>query len=84
MFKWVGDSSHDELTQINVNDIPKGFLQVDILIDDNCTIYKTELISGHISTYTPDDKSVQQHVECLLKIKSNEPLVKHFDSVYYL
>ena len=81
--KWVGDKSYDEWIEIDVNDIPKGFLQVDVLISDNGTKYNTELIAGHMSTYTPDDKSVQPHVEWLLRIKGSEPPVKHSDSVCY-
>jgi len=81
--KWVGDSSHGQWIKLNVNDIPKGFLQVDVLIDDNGTIYKTELISGHMSTFTPNKTSVQPHVEWLLRIKDNGPAPKNSNSVCY-
>lgn len=54
---------------INCNDIPKGFVKVDLTIDDNGTEYKTELIAGHISTCCPDTTSVKPHVEWLIRLK---------------
>lgn len=60
---------------IKVNDIPKGFVQVDLIIDDNGTEYKTHLVAGHMSTYSPDDFSIKPHVEWLIRIKP-EPVVK--------
>jgi len=54
---------------INCNDIPKGFVQVDLVIDDNGTEYKTEVLAGHMSTYIQDPFSIRPHVEWLIRVK---------------
>jgi hypothetical protein len=60
---------------INCNDIPKGFVQVDLVIDDNGTEYNTHLVAGHMSTYCPDKYSIKPHVEWLIRVKP-EPIDK--------
>ena len=60
---------------INCNEIPKGFVQVDLVIDDNGTEHKTELLAGHMSTYLQDRYSVRPHVEWLIRVKP-DPIVK--------
>ena len=54
---------------IKCNDIPKGFVKVDLVIDDNGVVYKTELLAGHMSTYIQDPFSIRPHVEWLIRVK---------------
>lgn len=65
---------------IKCNDIPKGFVQVDLVIDDNGTEHKTELLAGHMSTYCPDPTTVKPHVEWLIRLKPEpKPKISHSD-----
>ena len=54
---------------INCNAIPKGFVQVSLVIDDNGVVYNTELLAGHMSTYLQDVYSIRPHVEWLIRVK---------------
>lgn len=60
---------------INCNDIPKGFVQVNLVIDDNGVVYNTELLAGHMSTYLQDPYSIRPHLEWLIRVKP-EHIVK--------
>ena len=70
---------------ISINDIPKGFVEVEILIDDNDVLYNTELVAGHMSTYSPNNTTLKPHVEWLLRIKKERPPCKNLfvDSLLY-
>lgn len=59
---------------INCNDIPKGFVQLDLVIDDNGVLYKTELLAGHMSTYLQDRYSIRPHCEWLIRLKPEQKI----------
>jgi Domain of unknown function (DUF4419) len=95
--QWVGDhfSNGESITNpnkdcgyseegwpiINCNDIPKGFVQVDLVIDDNGVLYSTELLAGHMSTYVQDSYSIRPHLEWLIRVKAEQIVKKTFSEL---
>jgi hypothetical protein len=59
---------------IKCNDVPKGFVQVDLVIDDNGVLYNTELLAGHMSTYIQDRYSIRPHCEWLIRVKPEQKI----------
>lgn len=52
---YMGDSARSEWIYIDTKDIPKGYLSVPVTVDDNGTVYKTEMYAGHVVTRIVDD-----------------------------
>jgi hypothetical protein len=57
--KWQAESSHygkpSEWPLIDIQDIPLGVVEVDVLIDDNGLHFNSTLFAGHMATQVLDD-----------------------------
>jgi len=51
---YMGQKGKSEWIYIDTNDLPKGYLSVPVTVDDNGTVYKTEMYAGHIVARTAD------------------------------
>ncbi|KAN0042004.1 hypothetical protein ACTFIV_004560 [Dictyostelium citrinum] len=79
--KWVADNKQrfdrsigkdrvTEWTFVDTNEIPKGFLSVPVLIDDNGKEYDTEFFSGHMSISTSNDsKTIHPNIDWCILLK---------------
>ncbi|EFC48242.1 predicted protein [Naegleria gruberi] len=64
---WRGDCQPGAWPKIDSQDIPRGYVNVPILVDDNGTEYKTEMFAGHmISNVMEDGKTIQPRVDWAL------------------
>jgi len=74
---WRGDNkkatsfSREATTEwifVNTNDVPRGYVSVPITVDDNGTIYKTEMFAGHMtaSYHGSDNTKVEPSVDWVL------------------
>ncbi|GAM17474.1 hypothetical protein SAMD00019534_006490, partial [Acytostelium subglobosum LB1] len=73
--KWMGDTKkiktvrtdlESEWPLIDTNDIPRGFISCPLKIDDNGTIYNTDIYAGHIVAKLVDHKLEPQLDWCIL------------------
>ena len=53
-----GDIIKSEWPIIDTNDIPRGYVNVPIVIDDNGTEYNTEMFAGHMYSYNDNECSI--------------------------
>jgi len=60
---------------IDTNDLPPGLVNVDVLVDDNGTPYKCEMMAGHRSYLIVDNVSVQPRLEWDIHIKEENKKV---------
>ncbi|EAL64398.1 hypothetical protein DDB_G0286039 [Dictyostelium discoideum AX4] len=79
--KWVGNNKEKydrgicgnlttEWIFVDTNEVPKGFLSVPVLIDDNGTEYDTEFFSGHMSISTSNDsKTIHPNIDWCILLK---------------
>ncbi|KDO17886.1 hypothetical protein SPRG_16663 [Saprolegnia parasitica CBS 223.65] len=59
---------------VDMQDIPPGYLTVDVTIDDNGTEYKALMFAGHMAYSVGDDKaSIAPSLSWALALKNGEP-----------
>jgi len=52
--KWIADSS-GEWPSVNTNEVAKGLVSVPVTVDDNGTVYETEMHAGHMVVRLADE-----------------------------
>jgi len=58
---------------INGSDIPNGYCNVDVTVDDHGTVYKCEMMAGHRSFVVKNKTQIQPQVSWILHVKNPEP-----------
>ncbi|EFC36665.1 predicted protein [Naegleria gruberi] len=57
---------------IDDEEIPRGYVSVPITVDDNGTVYKTEMFAGHIVASVLNQNSIQPRVDWALFLKKED------------
>ncbi|KAN0040264.1 hypothetical protein ACTA71_012154 [Dictyostelium dimigraforme] len=66
----IGKNQVTDWTFIDTNEIPKGFLSVPVLIDDNGKEYDTDFFSGHMSISTSNNsKTIHPNIDWCILLK---------------
>ncbi|OQR96251.1 hypothetical protein ACHHYP_16552 [Achlya hypogyna] len=75
-----GKVTTSEFPIINTNDIPPGYLTVDVTIDDNGTEYKALMFAGHTAFAVDKGTTIAPHLSWAIALKDGEPeKLGHFD-----
>ncbi|CAK4646322.1 unnamed protein product [Aphanomyces euteiches] len=67
-----GRVTESEFPIINTNDIPAGYLTVDVLIDDNGAEHKSLMFAGHMSYQVEDKKTIIPTLSWAIVLKNGE------------
>ncbi|KAG9398845.1 hypothetical protein AC1031_014163 [Aphanomyces cochlioides] len=67
-----GRVTQSEFPIINTNDIPAGYLTVDVLIDDNGVEHKSLMFAGHMSYQVEDKRTIIPTLSWAIVLKNGE------------
>ncbi|CAK4083533.1 unnamed protein product [Aphanomyces euteiches] len=68
-----GEETVSDFPIINTNDIPSGYLTVDVTIDDNGVEYKALMFAGHLSYQVEEERRIAPHLSWAIVLKNGEP-----------
>ncbi|CAK4085763.1 unnamed protein product [Aphanomyces euteiches] len=63
-----------EYPLVDMDDIPAGYLTVDVVIDDNGTEHKALMFAGHMAYQVHDQSTIAPHLSWAIALKNGVPL----------
>ncbi|OQR83714.1 hypothetical protein THRCLA_23127, partial [Thraustotheca clavata] len=68
-----GDETVSDFPIINTNDIPPGYLTVDVKIDDNGVEHKGFMFAGHLTYEVKQKNSISPYLSWAIALKDGTP-----------